>query len=98
MAEALSKSFDEPDEVVEFPFITSQSVELVGEDVRGVAVHEAARIMASATPGEILVSDLTRALAGGAGARFQDRGTFELKGLDGEWHLSALVVEDAVTA
>jgi class 3 adenylate cyclase len=73
-------------------------VELVGEDVRGVAVHEAARIMASATPGEILVSDLTRALAGGAGARFQDRGTFELKGLDGEWHLSALVVEDAVTA
>ncbi len=35
-------------------------VELVGSDVRGVAVHEAARIMATAGPGEILVSEITR--------------------------------------
>lgn len=69
-------------------------VELVGEDVRGVAVHEAARIMAAADGGEILVSDLTRALAGTSGLRFVDRGTYELKGLDGEWHLSAFLVEE----
>ena len=69
-------------------------VELVGEDVRGVTVHEAARIMATAGPGEILVSDLTRVLAGTAGLRFDDHGTFELKGLDGEWHLSAFVAEE----
>jgi class 3 adenylate cyclase len=72
-------------------------VELVGEDVRGVAVHEAARIMAAADGGEILVSDLTRALAGTSGLRFEDRGKHELKGLDGEWHLSAFVVDEVST-
>lgn len=35
-------------------------VELVGADVRGITVHEVARIMASASPDEILLSDLTR--------------------------------------
>lgn len=69
-------------------------VELVGEDVRGVAVHEAARIMATAGPGEILVSDLTRALVGASGLEFEDRGRFELKGLAGEWHLCAFVPGD----
>ncbi len=66
-------------------------VELVGQDVRGVTVHEAARIMAAAGPDEILVSELTRALAGGGGFVFEERGTHTLKGLDGEWHLSALL-------
>jgi len=65
-------------------------VELIGDDVRGVAVHEAARIMAAAGPDEILVSDLTRILAGPAGLAFEDRGMHTLKGLDGEWRLAAL--------
>lgn len=64
-------------------------VELVGDDVRGVAVHEAARIMAAAEADEILVSELTRALAISSGLVFEDRGTHELKGLDGEWRLAA---------
>ena len=68
-------------------------VELVGEDVRGVTVHEAARVMAAAGPGEILVSDMTRALAGASGLRFEDRGTFTFKGLDGEWRLAEFVAE-----
>lgn len=68
-------------------------VELVGEDVRGVTVHEAARIMAAAGAGEILVSDMTRALAGAAGLAFEDRGTHSFKGLDGEWRLAAFVSE-----
>ena len=66
-------------------------VEVVGDDVRGVAVHEAARIMAAAQPGEILVSELTRALAGAAGLDCEDRGAHVLKGLDGEWKLAAFV-------
>ena len=66
-------------------------VELVGEDVRGVAMHEAARIMAAAGTDEILVSDLTRALAGATELKFEDRGTRELKGLDGEWKLAAFI-------
>jgi class 3 adenylate cyclase len=68
-------------------------VELVGEDVRGIVVHEAARIMSAAGPGEILVSELTRGLAGASGLRFEDRGTYELKGLEGQWRLSAFVGE-----
>lgn len=66
-------------------------VELVGTDVRGVAMHEAARIMAAAGTDEILVSELTRALAMSTELRFEDRGTQQLKGLDGEWKLSAFV-------
>jgi class 3 adenylate cyclase len=64
-------------------------VELVGTDVRGVAVHEAARIMSAAAPDEILVSATTRALAAAAGLSFEERGTRELKGLPGEWELYA---------
>lgn len=68
-------------------------VEVVGDDVRGVAVHEAARVMAAAGPDEILVSDLTRALAGASGLRFEERGTYTLKGLGGERRLAALLGE-----
>ncbi len=68
-------------------------VELVGEDVRGVTVHEASRIMAAADPDEILVSDLTRALAGASGLAFEDRGMHAFKGLAGEWRLAAFVAE-----
>jgi class 3 adenylate cyclase len=70
-------------------------VELVGNDIRGVAVHEAARIMAKAGPDEILVSDLTRVLAGATGLSFDDRGTHVLKGLDGEWRLAAYTGGDS---
>ena len=66
-------------------------VELVGDDVRGVAMHEAARIMAAAGTDEILVSELTRALAGATELKFEDRGAQTLKGLDGEWKLAAYV-------
>jgi len=68
-------------------------IELVDDDIRGVTVHEASRIMASAGAGEILVSDVTRTIAETGGLRFEDRGTHELKGLDGQWHLSAFLPE-----
>jgi hypothetical protein len=64
-------------------------VELVGSDVRGVTVHETARILAAAGGDEILVSNLTRALAEASGLSFEDHGIQRLKGLDGEWNLSA---------
>ncbi len=65
-------------------------VERVGDDVRGIAVHEAARIMAQSSGEEIFVSDLTRALAAAAGFTFQDRGAHVLKGLPGDWRLYSL--------
>jgi class 3 adenylate cyclase len=64
-------------------------VELVGADVRGVAVHEAARILGVAKAGEILVSATTRALAEASGFTFVSCGTHELKGLPGPRELFA---------
>jgi class 3 adenylate cyclase len=68
-------------------------VELVGRNVRGVAVHEASRIMGQAAADEILVSETTRVLALPAGLPFEDRGVHELKGLEGEWRLHAVAAE-----
>ncbi len=68
-------------------------VEIVGDRVRGLAVHEAARIMAAAPPGAVLVSQTTRDLASGAGMTFEDRGLHVLKGIPGERRLFALVQE-----
>jgi adenylate/guanylate cyclase family protein len=68
-------------------------VELVEDDIRGVTVHEASRVMAAAEADEILVSSLTRTIAETSGLRFEDRGAHELKGLDGIWQLSAYIAE-----
>ncbi len=65
-------------------------VEPFGGDIRGVAVHEAARIAAAAAPGEILVSALTRQLAAGPEFSFDKRGERELKGLSGARQLFAV--------
>jgi class 3 adenylate cyclase len=57
-------------------------IEVLSDDVRGVAVHATARIMAAAQPAEVLTSTLTRALADGPGLRFASRGPHALKGFD----------------
>ena len=62
-------------------------VELVGSDVRGIAVHIAARVAALADPGEVLVSSTIRDLVAGSGLTFQDRGIHRLKGVPEEWRL-----------
>lgn len=65
-------------------------VELRGDDVGGLAVHIAARVMAAAGPGEILVSRTVRDLAAGSDVTLEDRGMHLLKGLDGDWQLLAV--------
>jgi class 3 adenylate cyclase len=70
-------------------------VEFAGGDLRGVAVHEAARIMGKAAAGEILVSETTRVLAQQSGFAFDDRGLQTLKGLEGERRLYAFVPDGA---
>jgi class 3 adenylate cyclase len=59
--------------------------------VGGIAVHTAARVMAEAGPGEILVSSTVKDLVAGSGIEFEDRGTHVLKGVPGEWHLYSIV-------
>lgn len=65
--------------------------ELVGADVAGIAVHVAARIQGAAEPGEVLVSGTVRDLVTGSGLRFADRGTHQLKGIQGDWPLFVVV-------
>jgi class 3 adenylate cyclase len=66
-------------------------VELLLDDVAGIAVHTAARIMGEAGADEILVSSLVRDLAAGSGIDFIDRGVRSLRGLKGDWQLLAAV-------
>jgi class 3 adenylate cyclase len=65
-------------------------VELRGDDVGGIAVHIAARILADAGPGEILVSRTVRDLTAGSEVILQDRGSRRLKGVEGDWQLYAV--------
>jgi len=64
-------------------------IELRGNDIGGIAVHAAARVMARSVPDEVLVSRVVTDLVAGAGLRFSERGSHELKGLPGKWDLFA---------
>jgi class 3 adenylate cyclase len=70
-------------------------IEVVGDNVAGIAVHIAARIMALASPQEVLVSASVPPLVLGSGLRFADRGTHALKGVPDEWLVFAVVEDDA---
>jgi len=63
--------------------------ELLGDDVGGIAVHIAARVVAQARPGEVLVSSTVKDLVAGSGLEFEQRGRQALKGVPGEWELFA---------
>jgi class 3 adenylate cyclase len=59
------------------------------DDVEGLAVAIAARVMAEAGPGEVLVSNTVKDLVAGSGLSFEDRGERSLKGIPGVWRLFA---------
>lgn len=61
-----------------------------GEQVSGLAVHTAARVMAAAGDGEIFVSDAMRAAIDAPDVSTRDRGRHELKGVPGDWQLYAV--------
>jgi class 3 adenylate cyclase len=65
-------------------------VEVVGDKVRGAAVHAAARVAAKAQAGEVLVSEAVRQLLIGSDIKLEERGEHELKGLPGKWRLFAV--------
>jgi len=64
--------------------------EVRGDDIGGIAVHIGARVSALAGPNDVLVSSTLRDLVIGSGLEFEDRGSYELKGVPGEWHLLAV--------
>ena len=65
-------------------------IELLGDDVGGIAVAIGARVSSLAGPGEILVSSTVKDLVAGSGLSFEDRGLHSLKGVPEEWHLYAV--------
>jgi len=70
--------------------IHSGEVVMSDDHVGGLAVHAAARIVARAGAGEVLVSGTSRELAEGAtGLTFESRGRHHLKGLERERELFA---------
>jgi len=70
--------------------VHSGEVEVSSDDISGLAVHLAARIMDLAGAGEILVSRTVRDLVVGSELQFADRGKQELKGIEEPWHLYAV--------
>jgi class 3 adenylate cyclase len=62
-------------------------IELAGADIRGIAVHLAARVMSTAEPDQIRVSNTVKDLVAGSGLQFEDRGLHELKGVPESWRL-----------
>jgi len=60
-------------------------VELIGDDVGGIAVHLAARIAALADARTVLASRTVRDLAAGSGVVFEPCGRHALKGVPDEW-------------
>jgi class 3 adenylate cyclase/esterase/lipase len=68
-------------------------IELLRDDIGGIAVHIAARVADLAGPGESLVSSTVRDLVAGSGLRFTDRGLQALRGLPEELHLYAVLSE-----
>jgi class 3 adenylate cyclase len=65
----------------------SGEVEIQDGEIAGIAVHIAARVMALATAGGVLVSGTVKDLVVGSAIRFADRGSHLLKGIPGEWRL-----------
>ena len=65
-------------------------VELRGDDIGGIAVHVAARVLEQARAGELLTSSAVPLLVAGSGIEFEDRGEHELKGLSNPVRLFAV--------
>ena len=62
-------------------------IELIKQNVGGIAVHIAARVSAKAKAGEVWVSRTVKDLVVGSGLKFSECGMYSLKGVPGEWRL-----------
>ncbi len=62
-------------------------ITLKGTDIAGIGVHIASRVMGHAPDGGIAVSSTVKDLTVGSSIRYEPLGTFDLKGVPGEWNL-----------
>ena len=69
--------------------IHTGEVERRGQDIGGIAVNLAARLLDLAGPGEILVSGAVPAITIGSAIEYESRGVHELRGVPGRWPVFA---------
>ena len=62
-------------------------VEVRSDDLGGIGVHIASRVLAEAGPGEVLVTRTVRDLVTGTDVAFRARGPVQLRGVPGDWEL-----------
>jgi len=62
-------------------------VEVRGDDLGGIGVHIASRVLAEAGPAEVLLTRTVRDLVTGADIELEPRGSVGLRGVPGEWEL-----------
>ena len=62
-------------------------VEMMEDDIGGIAVHIAARIGHMAGTARVFTSGTVKDLVAGSGIAFEDRGTHVLKGIPDEWRV-----------
>lgn len=96
-------AFDSPSRAMRFTLAMSAKAEAVslpiraglhtgechseGSELRGLAVHAAARIMDKADRGQVVTSSVVRALLSAEPVEFSQHGTHTLRGVPGEWDL-----------
>lgn len=71
-------------------------IELLDDDIGGLAVHIAARVAALAPPGRTLVSSTVKEILIGSGLPLHRHGTYTLKGVPGEWTVYVLAESPGV--
>ncbi len=65
-------------------------VEMMDDDIGGIAVHIASRIGSMAETARVFTSGTVKDLVAGSGIVFEDRGTHALKGVPDEWRVFAV--------
>jgi len=72
--------------------IHAGEIELRSDDIGGIAVHIAARVMSKGDADQILVSRTVRDLVTGSGFAFISRGMHSLKGIPDQWDLYEVAI------
>jgi class 3 adenylate cyclase len=66
-------------------------VESRGNNLGGIGVHLAARVLGVCEPDEVLVTRTVKDLVTGSGIEFEDQGTHTFKGFDEGWQIFRVV-------
>jgi class 3 adenylate cyclase/streptogramin lyase len=103
-------TFERPADAIRCAVATTEVVRELGVEIRagvsfgeldatgqkpgGLVVNTAARVMAVAGPGEVLVPASVKEIVSGGGITFADHGVHRLKGLEDEFHLFSVTGVD----